>query len=102
MRINCYQGPLLLLLLLGLPICQLNCSAGTGMHNQRKQTYNSPRHPYMRPDFGKPDLSRKMLFQVIHRFRLVTGILSILSFVDNHKEQSLSFLLVHIRSLHEL
>jgi len=37
-----------------------------------------------------------MLFRVIHRFRLVTGILSILSFVDNHEEQSLSFHLVHI------
>ena len=37
-------------------------------------------------------------FVSIHRFRLVTGILSILSFVNKHKEQSLSFLLVHIWS----
>ena len=56
----------------------------------------------MWPDFGKPDLSRKMLFQVIHHFRSVTGILSILSFVDSHEEQSLSFHLVHIWSLYEL
>ena len=51
---------------------------------------------YLWPVFGKPDSSRKMLFRVIHRFSLVTGILSILSFGDNHKEQSLSFLSVHI------
>ena len=56
----------------------------------------------MWPDFEKPDLSRKMLFRVIHRFGLVTGILSILSFVDNHTEQSLGSLLVHIWSLYEL
>ena len=56
----------------------------------------------MWPDFEKPDLSHKMLFQDIHRFRLVTGILSILSFVDNHEEQSLSFNLVYKWSLYEL
>ena len=54
------------------------------------------------PDFGKPNLSCKMLFRIIHHFMLVTRILSILSFVGNHKKQSLSFLLVHIRSLYEL
>ena len=42
----------------------------------------------MWPDFGKPNLSCKMLFRVIHCFRLVTRILLILSFVDNHKKQS--------------
>ena len=47
-------------------------------------------------DFGKPDLSCKILLQLIHHFRLVTGILLILSFVGNHEEQSLSFHLVHI------
>ena len=52
----------------------------------------------MWPNFGKPGLSRKLLFRVIRRFRLVTVILSILSFVDNHEEQSLSF----IWSLYEL
>ena len=57
---------------------------------------------YMRPNFGKPGLSHKMLFRVIRCFMLVTVILSILSFVDNHEEQSLSFHLVHIRSLHKL
>ena len=41
--------------------------------------------PYMWPNFGKPGLLRKMLFWVIRRFRLVTVILSILSFVDNHE-----------------
>ena len=51
---------------------------------------------YLWPVFGKPDLLLKMLFRVVHRFSLVTGILSILNFGVNHKEQSLSFLLVHI------
>ena len=50
----------------------------------------------------KSDLSCKMLLWVIHSFRLVTEILSILSFIDNHEEQSLIFHLVHIWSLHEL
>ena len=56
----------------------------------------------MWPNFGKPGLSCKLLLRVIRRFRLVTVILSILSFVDNHEEQSLSFHLVHIWSLYEL
>ena len=43
-----------------------------------------------------------MLFWFICCFSLVTRILLILSFVDNHEEQSLSFHLVHSWSFYEL
>ena len=38
------------------------------------------------PCIRKPTISHKMFFWVIHRFRLVTGILWIFSFVHNHKK----------------
>ena len=61
------------------------------IHKHSCCNQSQPHHLFrtfnMWPCIGKPTISRKMLFRVIHRFRLVTGILWIFSFVHNHKEQ---------------